>query len=126
MRENLEKMEEVSQRVGVSYQEARAALEEAEGDVAAAVAIAERDRETAGAGISAAGQAFVDELKRLLSGGPIRALRLKFGGRTIKEFSVSTETAVAMLLVAALAIIVTKMRIEVVRAPESESTLAVE
>ncbi|NLC56648.1 MAG: hypothetical protein GX774_07430 [Armatimonadetes bacterium] len=118
MQGDLQKMEEVRQRVGVSYAEARYALEEAGGDVAEAVAIAERDRETAGAGLAAAGMSFLDELKKAVSGGPIRALRLKFGNRTVKELSVAPQTALAVLGIAALAVLVTKLHIEVERAPE--------
>lgn len=120
MQDDLEKMDEIRRRTGVSYDEAHYALEEAEGDVAEAVAIAERDRETAGAGLAAAGMAFMDELKKAVSGGQIRAIRLKFGNRTLKEMLVSPGTAVAVLAVAAAAILITKLRVEVDREPEPE------
>jgi len=120
MQDELEKMAEVSRRVGVSYEEARAALAEAGGDVAEAVVVAERDRETAGAGLAAAGMSFMDELKKLIAGGRIRGLRVKFGNRVIKEFRISPETALAILAVAALAVLVTKLRVEVERAPEEQ------
>lgn len=119
MQEELQKMQEVSRYAGVSLEEARYALEEAGGDVAEAVAIAERDRQTAGAGLAAASMSFLDELKKVVSsGGAIRAMRLKFGNRLIKEFPVSPSTALAVLGVTALAVLVTKLRIELERAPE--------
>ena len=123
MQDELQKMEEVRQRLGVSYEEARYALHEAGGDVAEAVVIAEQGREAAGAGLAAAGMAFMDELKEFVAGGEIRALRLKFGNRILKDFSVSPKTAIAMLGVAVLAIAVTKLRIEVERGPEPAGEL---
>lgn len=118
MQEELEKMEEVSSRVGVSYEAAHLALEEAGGDVAEAVVIAERDRETSGSEVAAAGTVFVDEVKKLLNSGTPRALRVKFGNRLLKEISVSPQTAVAVVLLTALAVLVTKLRVEVVRSQQ--------
>lgn len=123
MQDELRKMEEVRSRVGVSYEEARYALHEAGGDVAAAVVIAEQDRETAGAGLAAAGMAFMDELKDFVSHGEIRRLRLKLGNRTLKEWAVAPGTAIAMLGIAVAAILVTKLRVEVERAPETAGEL---
>ncbi len=125
MQDDLQKMEEVSRRVGVSYEEARYALEEAGGDLAEAVVIAERDRETAGSGLAAAGMCFLDELKRAVSGGDIRGLRVKFGSRIVKEFPVSPRTALAVLGIATLAVLVTKLRIEVEREPEESEPATV-
>jgi len=118
MQDELRKMEEIRERVGVSYAEAHQALDEAGGDVAAAVAIAEQDRETAGAGLAAAGMEFMDELKDFVSGAEIRKIRVKLGNRTLKEFAVSPGTAIAMLGIAVLAVLVTKLRVEVERGPE--------
>lgn len=120
MQDELQKMEEVARRTGVSYQEARLALREARGDVAEAVVIAERDRDTAGADLAAAGLAFMDELKGLISGGEMRALRIRFGDRLVKEFSISPRTALTVLGVAAVAILITKLTIEVERVPQPE------
>jgi hypothetical protein len=112
-------MEEIRNRLGVSYEEARYALQQAGGDVAAAMVIAEQDRETAGGGLAAASMAFMDELQEFISQGEMRKVRVKLGHRLLKEFNVSPRTAIGMLGIAVAAVLLTKLRIEVERAPEA-------
>jgi hypothetical protein len=121
MQEKLEKMEEIVRRLNVSYHEASEALEEAEGDLAEALVIAERARDTAAGGLAAAGIAFLDELKALISRGDFRALRIRFGNRLLKEIPVSPNTALATLGIAVAALLITKLRIEVDQRPASET-----
>jgi hypothetical protein len=121
MQEDLQKIEEISRRLGISYEEAHYALEEAGGDLADALVIAERDRETAGAGVMAAGLSFIDELKKLIAGGEICALRFKFGGRTVKEIPITPATALGVIGIATLAVVLTKLRVEVLRAQEGSA-----
>ena len=123
MQDELQKMEEIRNRWGVSYEEARYALQQAGGDMATAMVIAEQDRETAGGGLAAAGMAFMDELQEFVSQGEVRKVRVKLGHRLLKDFDVSPRTAIAMLGIAVAAVLLTKLRIEVERAPEAAGEL---
>lgn len=122
--EELAKLEAVRQRTGVSYAEAQEALEQAGGDVAEAVVLAERSHQAAGGGLAAAGMAFLDELKKVATNSEFRRVRIKFGSKVIKEFSVSPQSALAALALAVLAVAVTKLAIEIERAPTKEDQAA--
>ncbi|MBI3948317.1 MAG: hypothetical protein HY321_20545 [Armatimonadetes bacterium] len=124
MDNELAKMEAVRQRTGVSYAGARYALEEAGGDVAEAVVVAERDRQAAGGDLAAAGMDFLDELKRFVSDGDFRRVRIRFGNKVLKEFAVSPRSALAALALAVAAVAVTKLYVEIERASAPEGAEA--
>jgi hypothetical protein len=112
---DLSKVDLVRERMKVPYDEARAALEQANGDVIAALAHLERNKSTTGAAdvISITAE-LLDEVQRLLEAGVIRKIRVKLGNRTLKEIPVSL-TAVGALAIGLLAVLVTRFIIEVER-----------
>jgi hypothetical protein len=109
---DLAKIDEVRQRMGVSYEEAHTALEASGGDLVAALTQLEQtkgphDLLTVGADL-------LDEVERLLRAGPIRRIRVRLGNRTLKEIPVSL-TAVGAVLIGFLAVLVTRFVIELER-----------
>jgi hypothetical protein len=57
---------------------------------------------------------FLEEMQKLLNGGTPRRIRVKFGGRTVKEVPVALGVAAA-LAVGALAVVISKTTIEIDR-----------
>ena len=112
---DLSQVDLVRERLHVSYDEARAALEQANGDVVAALAHLERSKQTSGASdlISVTAD-LLDEVQRLLDAGVIRRIRIKLGNRTLREIPVSL-TAVGALAVGLLAVLVSRFVIELER-----------
>jgi hypothetical protein len=99
----------------VSYEEAHAALQQANGDVIAALAHLERNKTTSGAAdIISITAELLDEVQRLLESGVIRKIRVKLGDRTLKEIPV-TLTAAGALVITVLAVLVTRFVIEIER-----------
>jgi Domain of unknown function (DUF4342) len=112
---DLSKVDLVRERMKVSYADAQAALEQANGDVIAALAHLERHKPTSGAAdlISVTAE-LLDEVQSLLEAGVIRKIRVKLGNRTLKEIPVSL-TAVGALVIGLLAVLVTHFVIEIER-----------
>ncbi|MCL6519804.1 MAG: hypothetical protein K6T99_08225 [Armatimonadetes bacterium] len=112
MDSELEKIDAIRSRLRVSYADARKALNEASGDVVAALAALEEKKKQDRADLIALGVEMADELQKITSGGPIRKLRIRYGDRTLTEMPVvlSAATAVAVGLAALL---VSKLVIEV-------------
>jgi hypothetical protein len=112
---DLSKVDLVRERMKVPYADAQAALEQANGDVIAALAYLERHKPTSGAAdfISVTAD-LLDEVQRLLEAGVIRKIRVKLGNRTLKEIPVNL-TAVGALVIGLLAVLVTQFVIEIER-----------
>ncbi len=98
---DLGKVDQVRERMGVSYEEACTALHAAGGDVLAAVTQLEQTK----------GPAVVE---RLLRAGAIKKVRVRLGNRTLKEIPVSL-TAVGAVLIGILAVLVSRFVIELER-----------
>jgi hypothetical protein len=112
---DLSKVDLVRERMNVPYDEAQAALEQANGDVVAALAYLERSKPTSGAAeIISISAELLDEVQRLLDAGVIRKIRVKLGKRTLREIPVSL-TAIGALAVGLLAVLVTQFVIEIER-----------
>lgn len=99
--EQLEKIELIRERMGITYREAAEALEEAAGDVVEALSIAE-EKVMRGWGhrLMDKGEEVYDTLKEYVSKGNRTKVRLKKDNRTIAEFP---ATVGAVGLMAALA-----------------------
>ena len=109
---DLGKVDQVRERMGVSYEEASAALNEAGGDVVAALTRLEQTKGPSD--LLTVGADLLDEAERLLRAGAIRKIRIRLGHRTLKEIPVSL-TAVGAVLIGVLAVLVTRFVIELER-----------
>lgn len=104
----LEKLDAIKSRLGVSYDEARQALADADGDVVQALVNLERGK----GDLLSVGIEMLDDVQRLVESGTVNKLRLKFAGRTIAEYPVAL-TAAAAVIVGVAALIISKASIEV-------------
>src|SRR6266568_1215612 len=109
---DLGKVDQVRERMGVSYEEASAALNEAGGDVVAALTRLEQTKGPSD--LLTVGADLLDEVERLLRAGAIRKIRIRIGNRTLKEIPVSL-TAVGAVLIGILAVLVSRFVIELER-----------
>ena len=109
---DLSKVDQVRERMGVSYEEASSALNEAGGDVVAALTRLEQTKGPSD--LLTVGADLLDEVERLLRAGAIRKIRIRLGSRTLKEIPVSL-TAVGAVLIGVLAVLVTRFVIELER-----------
>lgn len=126
----LEKMDLVKERTGVSYKEAKEALEAANGDVVDAIIALEEGEGCCGGAIeggnwtefmSTKGTEVVDKVKELVKTGNVTRIRIKKDDLVILDLPV-TAGAVGMALIgvqltaiAAVAAVITKCTIEVQR-----------
>src|SRR2546423_3757459 len=109
---DLSKVDQVRERMGVSYEEASSALNEAGGDVVAALSRLEQTRGPED--LLTVGADLLDEVERLLRAGAIRKIRVRLGNRTLKEIPVSL-TAAGAVLIGVIAVLVTRFVIELER-----------
>ena len=109
---DLRKVDQVRERMGVSYGEASSALTEAGGDVVAALTHLEQTKSPSD--LLTVGADLLDEVERLLRAGAIRKIRVRLGNRTLKVIPVSL-TAVGAVLIGVLAVMVTRFVIELER-----------
>jgi len=109
---DLGKVDQVRERMGVSYEEACAALDATAGDVVAAITRLEQTKGPAD--LLTVGADLLDEVERLLRAGAIKKIRVRLGNRTLKEIPVSL-TAVGAVLIGVLAVLVTRFVIELER-----------
>jgi hypothetical protein len=115
---DLAKVDLVRERTRCSYEEARAALHGANGDVVDALTSLEQ-RTAAGDDVLALTAEVVDDVQRLLSLGPIQRLRIRLGDRTIREVPVSV-TAIGAILIGLLAVLASRLTIDILRDSEDE------
>ena len=116
MNKELEKIDIIRNRFKVSYEDARKALSDTSGDVIGALAALEKTHGSS-MDLLALGAEVADEVQKLIGGGPIRRLRVKYGNRLLTETPVAL-TAVAALAVGLSAILISKLIIEVDRGEE--------
>lgn len=113
MHNELEKIDIIRGRFKVSYDAARDALADASGDVVSALAAIEKS-ESGGSDLLALGAELAEEVQKVVTGGPVRRLRIKYGNRVIVEKPLAL-TAIATLAVVVAAVLVTKLGVEVDR-----------
>ena len=112
----LSDVDEIRSRLGVGYAAAKRALDACDGDLIAALAMAET--EAAGASSPCNFDAIINELteevKTYLDGGGVKGLRVKLGGQVVDEVPVALEGVGAALL-AVLCRLAAHVTLEVVR-----------
>jgi hypothetical protein len=112
----LQKLDAIRSRLNVSYDEAKTALDEAGGDVVRALT----RLEASGHDLLSLSAELLDEAQRLLGARAPKKLRVKFGGRLVKEFPLSLTTTAAFLLGMA-AVLVTRATLDIEREQELET-----
>lgn len=118
MQIDLEKLDLIRTRLNVSYSEALKALRDSDGDVASALAALDQtpqqEPDLWAETIQAASQ-----IKHLIQEGGIKRLRIKFGDQLVSEMPVAL-TALGAIAVATLAVVLSKVAIEVDNETTSE------
>jgi len=120
MENELDKVDILRSRFRIGYEDARKALSESSGDVVAALSALEKSR-SGRKDLLGLGAEIADEFRKVISGGPIKKLRVKYGGRVLHESPVALTAAVAAL-VGLAALLITKLVIEVEKDDERAET----
>ncbi|MGB9885377.1 MAG: DUF4342 domain-containing protein [Moorellales bacterium] len=104
--EELEKIEVLRNRLGVSYREAKQALDTHNGDLVAALIDLEQKQGRLSARLEACGREMLDRARGWLSRSNLTRVRLKKGDETVLEFPATVGMAgvAAMLFSAPLAV----------------------
>ena len=105
--DDLEKLDTIRERLDVSYDEAKKALVEADGDVIEALASLEKRQRD----IITIVAELMDEIGKLLESTPARKVRLKLGHKVVAEIPVAL-TAAAGFLLGLAAVFITKAAVE--------------
>lgn len=117
MYSELEKIDIIRDRFELSYEEARNALNVAQGDVVTALALIEHNPpKKCRADLLTLGAELVNEVQKLNS-KPIKKLRFKYGSQLIAETPLAL-TAAAAMVVGIAAVLITKLVIEVDKGEE--------
>ncbi|MBI3911431.1 MAG: ubiquitin [Armatimonadetes bacterium] len=117
---DLAKVDQLRERIHCSYEEARNALEATGGDVVAALARLEQSHPRSIPPDTLAVTAeLVEDVIRLLEAGPIRGVRIRLGGRILKEIPIEA-TAVGAILIGLLATLAARFTIELIRDRKEE------
>jgi len=129
--EELEKIEVLRSRLGVSYREAKQALDAHNGDLVAALVDLEERQGRLSVRLEACGREMLERARGWLSHGNLTRVKLKKGDETVLEFPATVGMAglAAMLFSAPLAVagalgavaaLANDYRLEVERPPRSD------
>ena len=105
MDEKLEKIDEIVKRTGVTYEDAKGAYEEANGDLLEALIIAEnkKSKKENDDELKKKGEEIINEIKKVLKKGNTTKITIKKQGETILNIPV-TAGAVGFVLAPVLAV----------------------
>ena len=112
----LEKLDAIRSRLHVSYEEAKRGLDQSGGDVAKALA----DLEGSGHDVFSLTAELLDEAQKLIGAASARKLRVRFGGRLVKEIPLAVTASAAFFLGMA-AVLITKASLEIEREEQPET-----
>lgn len=112
----LEKIDILRSRFRIGYDEARDALNGASGDVVTALATLDKNRGNR-TDLLVLGAEIADEVQKIVSGGPIKKLRIKYGNKLLHETPVALTAAVAAA-VGLAALLITRLVIEIEKGEE--------
>ncbi len=119
---DLDKIDELRRRTGVSYRRAKESLKASDGDVIEALILLEEGERRGrwAERMHVTGSEMVDRVKELIHEGNVRRITISHGGRTLIEFPVTVGALGALFLptlaaLGAIAAMVTECTIEVQR-----------
>jgi len=123
MMDNLEKIDILQERMNVSYEEARMALEAVNWDVVDALVKLEKDEKSRKEEIFVRGNDLVEKVKELVRKGNVTKIRVKQDGKTLVEIPVTAGVVGALLapqlaLIGAVATLVSRSSLEIERSNE--------
>ncbi len=121
--DNLEKIDILQERMNVSYEEARMALEAVNWDVVDALVKLEKDEKSRKEEIFVRGNDLVEKVKELVRKGNVTKIRVKQDGKTLVEIPVTAGVVGALLapqlaLIGAVATLVSRSSLEIERSNE--------
>ncbi|SNX55254.1 DUF4342 domain-containing protein [Thermoanaerobacterium sp. RBIITD] len=127
MNEELEKIDQIVARAGVSYKEAKEALEKSNGNVVDALIYLEDNKKNWTENISVAGSEVIDKVKEIVKKGNVTKIRIKKDDNVVLDIPVTAGAISAIIipqltLVGAALAIVTNCTIEIER-PNKEITV---
>jgi hypothetical protein len=112
----LEKLDAIRSRLCVSYEDAKRALDQTGGDVVAALA----ELEKSGHDLFSLSAEILDDVQKLIGAASAKKLRIKFGGRLVKEIPLALTATTAFILGFAV-VLVTKASLEIEREQQLET-----
>ncbi|NLW40249.1 MAG: DUF4342 domain-containing protein [Tissierellia bacterium] len=101
---SLENVDLIVERTGVSYAEAKEALEKANGDVVDAIILIEKSRSSWSDDVADKGQQLIDKVKELLRKGNVTKITVKKDGEILMNIPV-TAAALGSIISVPLALI---------------------
>lgn len=124
--ENIEKIDMVRERMKVTYEEAKEALEAANWDVVEAIITLERDEKARREEIFVRGNELVEKIKEIVRKGNINRLRVKQDDQVLVEIPVTAGVVGALLapqlaIIGAVAALVSKCTVEIEKNEEPET-----
>ncbi len=124
--ENIEKIDMVRERMKVTYEEAKGALEAANWDVVEAIITLERDEKARREEIFVRGNELVEKIKEIVRKGNINRLRVKQDDQVLVEIPVTAGVVGALLapqlaIIGAVAALVSKCTVEIEKNEEPET-----
>ncbi len=124
--ENIEKIDMVRERMNVTYEEAKGALEAANWDVVEALITLERDEKARREEIFVRGNELVEKIKEIVRKGNINRLRVKQDDQVLVEIPVTAGVVGALLapqlaIIGAVAALVSKCTVEIEKNEDPET-----
>ncbi len=124
--ENIEKIDMVRERMNVTYEEAKGALEASNWDVVEAIIKIEREEKTRREEIFVRGNELVEKIKEIVRKGNINRLRVKQDDQVLIEIPVTAGVVGALVapqlaIIGAVAALVSKCTVEIERNEEPET-----
>lgn len=120
---NLEKIDIIRQRFGVSYEEAKIALEENNGDLVETLIYMEKNKKSFGSSAKDKGNDLVETIKEIIDKGNVNRIKVKKGRKVLVDIPVNAGIAAGaisilytpLLAIGAITAIVAELKIEVER-----------
>ncbi len=121
----LEKVDVIRERLGAGYREAKKLLDEAEGDLVQALALAEEKENQWKETLQVSGSEIVGRVKELIKEGNVSKVLVKHKGKTVLEVPVTVGAAGVLLApqlaaIGAVTALFTRCTLEIERAGPQE------